>query len=278
MLTIKKKLILFTIIINIIGTLFTILFFSFTFIIFQIPFMVNPDWRIILILLLRISTITLMSVYMFNRFLNQEAHYFTDANFLFALFFNVFIYGKVFDFFVFLHAHLIPQDSSLFLLHTKVRHIFVVVNTMPLFYLGLFILLSIFATYVKKLTERQLGNFRKIIFLSYFSMVSFLIIIAPSIDLVMRIYSIIIIITFVGIILMFFIMHRYKGLSQANGLIIGIGFLIFIIITLYTSSLRASFVSNPVIAVPELIIAELIDMIIFLFIFLGFIMKPKYAR
>ncbi|MBD3212409.1 MAG: hypothetical protein GF311_07360 [Candidatus Lokiarchaeota archaeon] len=61
-------------------------------------------------------------------------------------------------------------------------------------------------------------------------------------------------------------------MSQANGLIIGIGFILYVctsIVRFFLNTLAESF---------YLIIAEVLDMVVYLVIFYGFITKPNYAK
>ena len=65
-------------------------------------------------------------------------------------------------------------------------------------------------------------------------------------------------------------MYKNKRLKQANGLIIGIAFICFLI-----SNLLRTILINANLTFG--IFAELIDIGVNLFMFIGFISKPKYA-
>jgi hypothetical protein len=67
-------------------------------------------------------------------------------------------------------------------------------------------------------------------------------------------------------------MYKNKYLSQANGLIIGLSFLLLIIATIARTVLSLSYDIFPV------VLAEFIDIGVYILMFIGFITKPSYGK
>ncbi|MHA1805100.1 MAG: hypothetical protein ACTSU4_11330 [Promethearchaeota archaeon] len=274
----KRKYLLGIISGNISGIVLVIIYWTIMFqVLVNISSPLHILWEIIFIELIRIGLFILMSVILYHKWFQQEALFLSDAYFLFGMFFNILIYGKIQDLFGYLYYSQITLEYQIILFYLKTRYLLIIFNTLPLFYLGIFVLFSIFTTFIRELPEYVAKRVRFFIFTGFFTGTTFIILILPTIELVILLYSIILTTTLLGIVVMFFIMYKYKRLSQAHGLIIGLGFLLAIILSFYTSQLRNEFV-NDASLVSSLIFAELIDMFVYFMVFLGFLIKPGYAK
>jgi len=229
-------------------------------------------WLISLVILLRVLIFVIMSYILYKKWLRQEAIYTSDAYFLFALFFTIITAGKILDLFWNLAfiSESFSADFTLALL--KIRFSVIVLNALPLLFIGLEALITIFNAYIKNMTKKQFNKARIIIIILFLGIVSFIILIAPNIDILRQLLPIVTAGTMIGIVIMFLFMYKNKKLSQAHGLLIGLGFLFAVITSFVRSILNASGAST------ALIYAELLDMLVYFIIFTGFMTKPKYAR
>ena len=129
-----------------------------------------------------------------------------------------------------------------------------------------------FDVYIKKISKRQ-SNILKISIISTFSsLISLLILFAQDLEVIVYVLPIVTTLTMIGIVILFILMYKIKRLSQAHGLIIGLGFFLIIISSLFRPSLTKGF------DILMLITAELIDTAIYILIFIGFIKKPPYFK
>ncbi|MBN1213945.1 MAG: hypothetical protein JXA99_00735 [Candidatus Lokiarchaeota archaeon] len=224
----------------------------------------------ILIIIFRILIFGSFTAFLLKKWFNQEAIYTSDAYFLFSLFFIILIMGKGVDLIISLIYLDNLINSDYMLIFFKIRYIIIVINAIPLLFLGLEVLINLFDIYVKKIPKTKI-NYIKISIVSVFLIInSIVILISPSTEVIQNILPIITTLTMIGIVILFVLMYKIKRLSQAHGLIIGIGFLFVII----SHILRPIFTKDFNVSI--LIIAEMIDQLIYIIIFIGFIKKPPY--
>ncbi|MBD3197303.1 MAG: hypothetical protein GF317_19770 [Candidatus Lokiarchaeota archaeon] len=259
------------------SNLLVVFIFMFLFI-FYLPFLTSAlvkydtAWILILIILYRILSFILFCGFLYYKWFKQEVIYTSDGFFLFALFYNLFIYGKWFDLFSYLAFGTESINESFFLIILKIRYLIIILEAIPLLYLGLEILVNYLKTRLELIKENQSKKIRQLIILIFLSIMTVLILIAPTSTFIINLFPILVFGTILGIVIMFLFMYRMKLLSQANGLIIGIGFILFMISSIIRSILSTQF--NPI----PVIISEIIDSFVFLVIFIGFIKKPKYKK
>ncbi|MBY9006409.1 MAG: hypothetical protein KGD63_06595 [Candidatus Lokiarchaeota archaeon] len=224
----------------------------------------------IIIIFFRISILAIFTTFLLRKWFKQEAVYSSDAYFLFAIFFLILISGKVIDLSISLLVF--SEISNYLLLLFKLRYFIVAINAIPLLYLGLEVIMNLFDLYIKKISKKRF-NLLKISLISIFSItITGFILLAPTLELILNILPIVTTFAMIGIVILFILMYRMKRLSQANGLIIGIGFILVIISSLFRPSLTKGF------DISMLILAELIDQVIYILIFIGFIKNPPYAK
>jgi len=210
---------------------------------------------------IRILILGFMSFFLYRKWLRQEAIYISDAYFLFATFFGIFTWAKVYD--MIYNPAVISGlfETEFILLLVKIRFFIIIANLMPILYIGLDAVL----VYINMNTNKDMKK-------KQFNMITMsVVVLAPTLGFLNLFSPLITIVSFVSIAFMFLFMYKNKRLSQANGLIIGIAFICFIA----SSLIRTILISTNIY---YSIIAEIIDIGVNLLMFTGFITKPKYAR
>jgi hypothetical protein len=225
------------------------------------------------VILSKICILALMSFYIFRRWLKQDAIYTSDAYFLFGSFFWILTSGKILDLFwnIGFIGSILDMNFLLFLL--KIRFAIVILTIVPILFVGLEAILTFVNLYKKKeMNKQQFNKIRKEIIIIYIIVIAILIIIAPSVPFMNIMLPFISFPMFLFIAIMFLYMYRNKYLSQANGLIIGLSFFLLIVASIARSVLSLSLEALPVIS------AEIIDIGVYILMFIGFITKPGYAK
>ena len=220
----------------------------------------------------RILILGFMAFFLYRKWLKQEAIYTSDAYFLFGSFFGILSCGKIYDIFYNLALISTMFDAEFILFLIKIRYFIIVVNIMPILYIGLEAIITFFNLYRnKEMDKKQFNNLRLRIILIFILVLVLVISLAPTPDFLSKILPFITLVIFLGIAIMFLFMYKNERLSQANGLIIGIAFICFI-----ASNLLRAILLNT--AIYYIVFVELIDIGITLLIFIGFVTKPKYAK
>ena len=235
---------------------------------------IEGTWLAAIASIIRIIILAIMSFFLFRKWFKQEAIYTSDAYFLFALFFMILTFGKVYD--LLYNLILISENfGEVVLLYLqKVRFIIVVLNILPILYIGLEATMTFISVYIKEISKKQFNKLRLWIVILFCIIVSFIIVIASSITFLISVLPFLTLAIFVMIAIMFLFMYKNKRLSQANGLIIGLAFLVFIFTNIARSIISVRALSEPSL----FIIAETLDIIANFLMFIGFISKPKYAK
>ena len=228
-------------------------------------------WIGVAAIICRILILGIMSFFLFRKWLRQEAIYFSDAYFLFGSFFGILACAKIYD--LFFNLAIISGDFSpeFILLLAKSRFFIIIVNLIPILYIGLdAILIYINMNKNKEMKKKQFSKLRLRVMFGYALLTALVIILAQTLDFLNLVFPFITMLSFIAIAFMFLFMYKNKRLNQANGLIIGVAFICFIASNLIRTILVNANLSYS-------IFAELIDIGVNLFMFIGFISKPKYA-
>ncbi|MBY9010754.1 MAG: hypothetical protein KGD70_00090 [Candidatus Lokiarchaeota archaeon] len=269
----KKKQFLYGIltIILVLSIVFSVLFSVNWSILVNTILTIEGLWIGVVAIILRILVLGIMSFFLFRKWLRQEAIYISDAYFLFGAFFGILTCAKIYD--LFFNLGIISEDFSteFMLLLAKIRFFVIIVNLIPILYIGLdAILIYINMNKNKEMNKEQFSKMRLRIMFGFVLVTALVIILAPSINFLNLVFPFITVLIYIAIAFMFLFMYKNKRLVQANGLIIGIAFICFLVSNLIRTILvNASFSYG--------IFAELIDIGVNLFMFIGFISKPKYA-
>ena len=224
-------------------------------------------------ILMRAAILGAMSYYLLRRWFKQEVIYTSDAYFLFGTMFGIFAYAKLFD--LFWNLIFIGKSFSeeFLLILLKIRYFIIIINALPILYLALESTLTLANLYKKKeLDRKQFNSIKLRIIIVYTIIISIYIIIVPTYAMLSYSLPFITMIIFLCIAIMFFFMYKNKRLSQANGLLIGLAFVFFIISNAFRPILSWSLMTYGV------MLAEIIDTGINFLMFIGFVTKPPYAK
>jgi hypothetical protein len=230
-------------------------------------------WIGFIISLSKVVILALMSFYIFRRWFKQDAIFTSDAYFLFGSFFWILVSGKILDIFWNLGFVGAVLDMNYLLFLLKIRFAIVILTIVPILFVALEAILTFVNLYKKKeMNKQQFSKIRKRIIIIYIIVIAILIVIAPSVPFMNIMLPFVSFPMFLFIAIMFLYMYKNKYLSQAHGFIIGVSFLLLIIASIIRSILSLSFEALPV------ILAEFIDIGVYILMFIGFITKPGYAK
>jgi len=228
-------------------------------------------WIGVVAIICRALVLGIMSFFLYRKWLRQEAIYISDAYFLFGSFFGILTCAKIYDLFFNLVVISEAFSTEFVLLLVKIRFFIIIVNLIPILYIGLdAILIYINMNKNKEMGKKQFNKLRLRIMFGFVLATAMVIVLAPTLNFLNLVFPFITVIVYIAIAFMFLFMYKNKRLVQANGLIIGIAFICFI-----ASNLLRTILIN--VDLSYSILSELIDIGINLFMFFGFISKPKYA-
>ncbi|MFW9949298.1 MAG: hypothetical protein ACFFKA_04130 [Candidatus Thorarchaeota archaeon] len=225
----------------------------------------------------RIILIIAMASFLYNRWFKQDEIFLFDAFFLFASYFLTLGHGKVYDFIyaVIYGTSTFSPEFTLFFI--KLRFFLIILSALTVLFIGADASLIFYELQRdKELTkEGRVKAKRWIIGMYLFSSISF-ILLAPTSETLTAVLPYMVILIYLICAIMFFFMYKNKRLSKVHGLIVGVGFLIFVATNLIRSVLTArAYADNS--ALP-LFWAQVFDMVSNLIIFLGFLVKPPFAK
>lgn len=234
-------------------------------------------WIAFIISLSKVLILALMSFYIFRRWFKQDAIFTSDAYFLFGTFFWILVAGKILDIFWNLGYVGSVFDLNYLLFLLKIRFAIVILTIVPILFVGLEAILTFVNLYKKKeMSKNQFNKIRKEIIIIYILILAVLTILAPSVPFMNIMLPFVSLPMFLFIAIMFIYMYKNKYLSQAHGLIIGLSFLLLIAATIIRSIL-SEYAFKTLDAFP-IIIAEFIDIGIYILMFIGFITTPSYSK
>lgn len=253
----------------------------------SIVFLYAQNWKIIIesfkthegsfgvvfIISSRMLILSGMAFYTFIKWFKQEEHYFSDLPFLFGLFFLLLVFGKALDLFNdFIYFQL---EESIVLVLLKVRFFILILDLLPMIYLSSEMILFSFSLRprFKKLTNEKMRNevsLRIILLVLIFETVAG--IIAPNPRVLSIFYPIVGIPSLITIVWLFYFARKNTRLSQVDTLMLTLSFMVYLISQI-SRPLAQYIIGESAIFI---IIAETVDLIIFIFIFLGFYKEAKY--
>lgn len=240
---------------------------------------VEGIWGIVIILSIRISLLSGMTIFMFNRWFKQEEQFISDIPHLFGIFLLVLTVGKVFDLFWDLTYFRFDEEFVLLLL--KIRYFIIILTFIPLMYLSIIMFLyslSLRESF-KKLNNENFKDRITITLLSIITIIEMLaIIMAPNVFILGRILPFILIPSLLVIAYIFYFAYKHQRLTQVHPLILSIGFLIYMISSIFRPVVQAILGETPRGLAYYLIVAETIDLIVFIVIFFGLYMKATYSK
>jgi hypothetical protein len=214
-----------------------------------------------------------MSGYLFKKWFNQEKRFFSDIPFLFSLFFLLVFFGKALDLLYNLTYYFVHRSTFLFII--KLRFLIAILSIAPMYYLSITIIQFFISIYNNdnKLKNEKFSHQIRLISVMIILLIELLIIfIFLNEKTAQVILPGIAIPSFLMIVVIFFLAYKNQKLSQVNPLILTIGFGFYLVSQLIRPLLQLIFGET----FYYVFSAELIDLIIFLVIFLGLITKIDY--
>ena len=224
--------------------------------------------QVVLIISLRILLLSIITFYLFNKWLKQEAQYLTDIPFLLGIFFFLLTFGKTID--IFWDLTFFTFNDVLVLLLVKIRYFIIIFEVAPLIYLGFEIIFFRLEDRFTRLKDKRFMNtLRTRLIAIILGVESVSIIIVPNITMLGIVLPIILIPSLFGIVYIFYLAYRYNRLKMVKPKILTIGFLLYMI----SNILRPVMQSILGETANYVIFTELVDLCIFTVIFLGLYKK-----
>ena len=224
--------------------------------------------QVVLIISLRILLLSIITFYLFNKWFKQEAQYLSDIPFLLGMFFFILVFGKAID--LFWDLTFFTFNDALVLLLVKIRYFIIIFEVAPLIYLGFeIILFRLEDKFVKLKDKKFMNTLRTRLIIIIVGVESVAIIIVPNITILGTVLPIILIPSLLGIVYIFYIAYRYNRLKMVKAKILTIGFLLYMI----SNILRPVMQNILGETANYVIVVEMVDLCIFLVIFLGLYKK-----
>jgi len=272
----KKKFYLATLLSSVIlGIVLITLLYSFSWtIIIDSYTEYNGALGVVLVITGRIGIVTGMTIYTFIQWFKQEEQYFSDLPFLFGLFFLLLVFGKALDMY---NAFIFFQVGEVMvLIITKLRFIIMILDFLPMIYLSIGMILFSLSLKEKNRSlrdEKRLNAVRvRIIILVIISELTAILTI-NSISVISILYPIVVIPSLITIVWLFNFAYRNKRLSQVNASILWIGFTAYLVSQIVRPLVQFIIGESALF----LIIAETLDLTIFVLIFIGFYKRANYS-
>jgi hypothetical protein len=224
--------------------------------------------EVVIVISIRILLLIIICLYLFGKWFKQEAQYLSDIPFLLGLFFLILVFGKAID--LFWNLTFFTFNDFIVLLLIKIRYFIIVVEVAPLIYLGLEIIFFRLEDRFTKLKNKEYMNTLRLrIILIVVIIEIFTIVIVPNITIMGLVLPIILIPSLLGIVYIFFMAYRLNRLTQVKPGILTIGFLLYMISNIFRP-LMQNILGETALYV---IVVEIVDILIFLIIFLGLYKK-----
>ena len=254
-------------------TLIALLYFFSWSLIVESYFENEGAFGVVLAIVSRIGIVAVMTIYTFHQWFKQEEQYFSDIPFLFGMFFLFLIFGKSLD--LFNNFIFFKLDPNIVLLIYKARYVISVLDLFPMIYLSMDMLLfslSLKKRFEKLTNEKNRIKLRKQILLLILIIEFTAGILIPDFKSLSILYPLIIIPSLLTIVWVFNFAWKNKRLSQVSTYILMIGFGLYLISSIIRPITHIIVGNSPLF----IIIAESIDLIVFVIIFIGFYKKANY--
>jgi len=233
---------------------------------------VNGIYQVLTITLIKASIIGGMAYVMMRKWFKQEEQFLSDIPFLFGIFFLILVFAKFLDILISFNFYTLEQDSLLVLI--KFRYFVMVLDLFPMIYLSVGMIL-----YYLSLKERfngygdneNLDKARQKILIIIIIIEILAISLTPNYDTLLIILPLLVLPSLITIVWLFAFAYKNKRLSQVHPLIIAVGFGIFL-----TTQISRPLAKKVFDTATYAIFSETIEMIIFIFIFIGLLLKANY--
>jgi len=231
-------------------------------------------WTILIVILIRICILSVMTMYMFHQWFKQEAQFLSDIPCLFGSFFLFLIFGKFVDLVFDLTFFTLEQETVLLLI--KIRYIIIILNLIPMIFLGIemiFYAISLKKEHKKLRNEHYRKQLAAVIIVLLVLIESIAVILSPDFSTISVLLPIIAIPSLIIIVWLFTFAYKNKSLSQINPLVVAIGFGGWTISQITRPLMQKIIGENTT----YVVFAEIIDLILFIIIFIGFYLEANYT-
>ena len=223
-----------------------------------------------LIILVRIIILSITTYYLLKKWFKQEAQYLSDIPFLLSLFFVILTFGKAIDIYWDMTFNILSESIVLLLL--KIRYITIVLEVAPLIYLGLEILFFRLEDRFQKLKDKTHTDKLRIRLISLMVLIELIVIVmTPGYNTLALLLPVIVIPSLLGIVYIFYLAYRLNRLSIVKPKILTIGFFLYLISNILRPVMQKILGDNA----NYISVVELIDIFVFLVIFLGLYKKTR---
>ncbi|MFW9826677.1 MAG: hypothetical protein ACFFEY_03545 [Candidatus Thorarchaeota archaeon] len=224
--------------------------------------------EVVLTISIRIILLSIISIYLFNKWFKQEAQYLSDIPFLLGMFFLILLFGKAVD--LFWDLTFFTFSDNLVLLFLKFRFFIIIFEVAPLIYLGFEIIFFRLEDRFLKLKDKKFMNkLRVILILIIVTIEANAVIIASNNTTIGMLLPYIVIPSLLGIVYIFFLAYRLNRLTVVKPGILTIGFLLYLISNIFRPIMQNILGE----AASYIIVAEAVDIFVFLMIFFGLYKK-----
>jgi hypothetical protein len=228
--------------------------------------------ELLVIISIKIGVISAMAFFLIRKWLKQEDQYLSDIPFLFGMFFLILVFAKFLDILISFNFFTLEPNSLLGLI--KFRYYVAIFDLLPMIYLSVGMIL-----YYLSLKERfnvysdsaRLDKARQKILVIVILVELIAISIAPNYSTIISILPLLVLPSLLIIVWLFAFAYKNKRLSQVHPLIIAVGFGIYLI-----SQISRPIAQKVFSAAIYAIFSESIELIIYMFIFVGLILKVNY--
>jgi hypothetical protein len=230
---------------------------------------------VVIILLIRILILFGSSMYMLYKWFKQEKQFLSDLPILFALFFLLLTFGKIWDlFFDLTYTYFI---ESLNLLVIKIRFFLIIFTVLPLIYLSITMILfrlSLTEKFQKLRDEKTRNKTSLIIAIIIVIIESAGVIIVGDTPSISILLPAVVIPSLLVIVWLFAFSYRNKRLAQVNSFVLMIGFAAYLVSQIMRPLLQRIIGINTA----YINLSEIIDLVIFIVIFVGFYLEANYKK
>ncbi|MBY8992628.1 MAG: hypothetical protein KGD58_17925 [Candidatus Lokiarchaeota archaeon] len=225
-------------------------------------------FEVLLVISIRILILSIIAFYLFHKWFKQEAQYLSDIPFLLGLFFLILIFGKAIDllwdltFFTF--------NDDIVLLFLKFRFFIIIFEVAPLIYLGMEIIFFRLEDRFNKLKDKGYMNRLRNILISVIILIELIAIITgPNLTMMGIILPLILIPSLLGIVYIFYMAYSLNRLTIVKPGILTISFFLYMLSNIFRPIMQNILGETA----SYIIVVEIVDIIIFMIIFLGLYKK-----
>jgi hypothetical protein len=228
---------------------------------------VELTWDLYLTIVLRIAVLFACGGYLFYKWAKAPRRYFFDLPFLIGVSFTALAASKVLDIILYEMLYGVAQENQYIVGHPSMpfahaRWLFMLVVTAPLLYANLHVWVA----------ER--GRARLAVVGAHTALFALLILQTNTYAGLSALTPYILLPVAIITVVTFLFAYASKRLPNVHGLLVGLGWAAYLV----TSSVRPMLLASGTGTFGLVSVAEILDMLAWLVIFIGFALKPGYAK